>query len=283
MTRKLIPLALGLFGVVLAGCNPTEVQSAESTGSTPVTVSSPSSQEETPGSSVDEGPDYFGTYEEIDFNPIYEGGTDSGRLVDIDANAFCRENFSYYCSFTTNQTDKSLSFKVSDPEIITVDGDSPDGNFYLQTHKSGNAILEIYNSQDMIVYRNVVRVRPMVAEEDLNSYLYEANSFVSICDYFTFSHYQLMFISEDTAILAGYDEVDSSASYRFTYILEGYSEYDDFYYFKIDTISSNVSTRLTEFMLSSTGDMLMVYYDSGMGGGSLLAMLTRDDLQYLHS
>ena len=83
--------------------------------------------------------------------------------------------------------------------------------------------------------------------------------------------------------MPGSDEVDANARHEFSYVYDSYIEDRDCYQFNITPIQSNVSTELVCFQVAATGDMMMVYYDSGDGYGSLLTMMVPTDLLYLHS
>ena len=293
MNRLFLPLlTLGMIG--LSSCSkPVSTASSSQAPTDSSSSSLESSSSLDSSSSINSSLSSTNTstsYEEIDITPISEGGTPNGRLVDIRVNAFCRNDFEYDCSFKTDLADKSLTFKTSDPNVITVKEEkTTDENFTLVTHNPGNAVLTVYNANDMIVFRNVVRVRPAIAPEDMEEYLFNVDSFQSIYNTTMMANYELTFTSVSdgenpaTAYFAGSDEVDQGAQYTFSYTYSEYIEANDFYQYSITMISSNVATELLCFNISSTGDMLMIYYDSGDGQGSLLTMLVPDTLLYLHS
>lgn len=188
-------------------------------------------------------------------------------------------------------SDKSLTFATSDPNVITIkEGEAvSDGNFTLVTHNPGNAVLTIYNANEAIVYRQVIRVRPAIAPEDMDEYLFNVDAYQSIMASFLMANYELTFTSVSsgeepaTGILVGSDEVDANARHEFSYVYDSYIEDRDCYQFNITTIQTNVSTELVCFQVAATGDMMMVYYDSGDGYGSLLTIMVPTDLLYLHS
>lgn len=281
----ILPLTLTLS---LLGCGETTSSSSDDSSSLSTETIVTTSDNVT--SSLDSS-----TSEELSVNTICDG-TPGGRLLDIDVNSFVTSNSQYNCSFSMDSTNPSLTFRVSNSNIISINVEtSINGQFVLITKNAGDAVLEIFDSNEMLVYRNIVRVRDSIGdtEEEISEYLYSVDKFVSIYDSLMQGHYELTFLSAKTEIedptgfLEGYDDYDTAGSeYNFTYSADETLPYDssrDCYWFNITTTSTtSSSTTLYSFSISRAGDMLMVYYLTG-GEGVLLTMLVREDLLYLHT
>lgn len=288
MNRLFLPI-LTIVGLTMAGCD-TTASSTTSSAENSSTVADSSTSSSVSSNDSTASLDSSTSYEEIDITPISEGGSPDGRLVDIRVNSFCRDHFEYACSFKTDLSDKSLTFETSDPNVITVkEEQTTNEHFTLVTHNPGNAVLTVYNANEMIVFRHVVRVRPAIDPEEMDEYLFSVDAFESIMNTTMMANYQLTFtgVSDGenpaTGLLIGSDEVDVNARYTFSYTYSDYIEETDFYQYEITTLTTTTATELLCFNVSSTGDMLMVYYDSGDGYGSLLTMLVPDTLLDLHS
>lgn len=294
MRAKLLSFIAAAFSVLtLTGCNGGEASSSpsslEHTSSSEAPLVSSDSSVDAPVSTPEE-PYVPESFEEPDINEIYENGSAQGKLEDIVMNFAVRTDSSFDCSFITINSDKTITLRSRNTDIVTFDSDtSSDGTFKLLTHNSGNAVIEIMDSEGMIVLRWVVRVRKPLTVGQVDDYLYSIDKFESIFNSLAAYSYEMTFTSveegEDnpaTGYLRGSDEVDTGAKYEFSYTYESYLADWDAYYFDITTTDKNVDTTLLGFALFVTGDQLIVYYDSGGGMESLLAILVPSDLVGLH-
>lgn len=277
----ILPLVLSFS---LVGCGETTSQSNTSNSLTSDTTSDDIT------SSIEDS----STSEELSVNEICDG-TAEGRLSDIEMKSFVTSNFEYACVFRTNSSNKQITFRVSNSDVIEIkESVSTDGRFTLVTKNAGDAILEIFDSNEMLVYRNIVRVRDSIGdtEQEISEYLFSVDKFSSIFTDFMLANYELTFLSPKTAnedptgYLTGYDDFDTAGGeHNFHYHEDEEYRYDssrDCYWFLIDVDSTtSTQTTLYSFSISRTGDKLMVYYLSG-NEGRLLTIMAPDNLLYLY-
>lgn len=122
-------------------------------------------------------------YEEYSDVKDYQGkGSFGGYFIDLSVGSEIARGKTYSLTYNNDSlTDQSLSAVISNPEILSwVDND---GNYSIVGNGIGNSKLEIYNSNNDLIYRTVVKVRrPFESSDEVIDYL-------SGVDYFTASGY----------------------------------------------------------------------------------------------
>ena len=210
-------------------------------------------------------------------------GSCTGQLVDINMNFFVASESRYDCRFVSkNLNDPSITFKSSRPESVTVE--PVEGNFtdfVLVTHAAGDSILSIYDSEEMLVYRHIVRVRKAYSPEEIGQALYDFDTYVGIYD-----NHQVAFLDYGPVygLFTGSDEVERNIRIEFNATFTHVDEAFDMYYFTIETLEANEGsqTSLTHFIVSPCADQIVFYYDAGGGQEAMLNAFYPKSLAALH-
>lgn len=209
-----------------------------------------------------------------------EGGSYSGGFDDVSFRYFAHES-RYLFEFHSN-IDEDPSFRVvsSRPESVTIEMDELSVyKFYVVTHNPGDSIITLYNSEDMMVYRDVIRVRTGFSSEDVVKAVYYYDVYTTPKEIQSFyGNYSLAILSfEDTitGVLSGTDEVETSKiTLDFTLTFDRYIEsYDAYGFTATSTTSTSGETTLCYVNIAKCAEEIYVYYDY-QGEGVLLTALT---------
>lgn len=237
--KRLLILSLSLLTIV--SCNKTIVQS------------STTSSESSTSSEINESFESLSlTSEQVIFTSISVGDA----LIDINVNRWLCVGIDYKISFTFTETgDNQDGRVVSSHSDVLEPVKVSNGNYTLRALKQGDTILTIYDNRGLICYRNVVRVRNKIEQEDLVNFLvFEVDHFES---WGINGPAQITFLNSSQALFTGKDgEVDVGVI-QFTYEIVENEHTNDEYAFKI-TSFPNTSTEMicTYFNLDFTGSML---------------------------
>lgn len=263
--RKLFCGLFGLCLVGLAGCNkePTE----------PTNPVIPNEEDTTPIiiPTVDwDSKDY-----------ICKGGSYGEYFSDVNVERMLCVGTSYLFSFeSSHSADKSYTVKVSNPSVAEVSVINIK-KFNLVCKSAGDIILTIENADEILVYRNIVRIRDPIATDKMNDYLKSVERFEVPKEFAAyFGEYKLSFDYLDefggafAGTLKGSDDYDSNIFIIFTLEYEMFLDDRDCYSYKLTQIyTETYNTFIGYLNISRAGDWLYLYEDEELGTGGLLTML----------
>ncbi len=211
-------------------------------------------------------------YEEYSDVKAYTGkGSFGGYFIDLNVGSELARGKTYGVTYSNdNLTDQSLSAVISNPEIISwVDND---GQYSITANGIGNSKLELYDCNNDLVFRNVIKVRrPFESSEEVIDYL-------SGVDYFTASGYgegvydgneskttKLVFNSDGTGSYYGVSQEAGGDIGNNTFTLE----FDEFYTtyqtfrFNVNNFtksdSYNLDYTVKTLDVTETGDQIRLY------------------------
>lgn len=213
-------------------------------------------------------------------NPFQEGGTYSGGFEDVPFRYFAHDS-RYSFEFHSNiDTDPSFRVISSRPESVTIEmSETSIYKFDVVTHKPGDSIIMVYNSEDMMVYRNVIRVRTGFSSSDVIKAVYHYDVYTTPKEIQSFyGNYSLSILSFDetiSGVISGTDEVETKTiTLEFTLEYDKYIESYDAYLFKANSTSSTSGeTKIAYLNIARCAEEIYVYYDY-KGEGVLLTALT---------
>ena len=213
-------------------------------------------------------------------NAFQEGGTYSEGFEDVPFRYFAHDS-RYLFEFHSN-IDEDPSFRVvsSRPESVTIEMDPTSVfKFDVVTHEPGDSIIMVYNSEDMMVYRNVIRVRTGFSPEDIAKAVYHYDVYTTPKEiqsfYGNYSFSLLSFDNPISGVISGTDEVETKTiTLDFTLEYDKYIKEYDAYSFKANsTTSESGETTIVCVNIARCAEEIYVYYDYN-GEGVLLTALT---------
>ena len=195
-----------------------------------------------------------------------KNGSIGGALIDLVNDASIEPNYSYDCVFSHKKTFTGKYIVRSDDRTIAqVTHDENTNVFTLKGITPGDAIIQAFTEENEIVLQIVVHVRKRISLENIAERLYKVDKF------YGYMGYSLVFLSNDPlkGSVTGHDEFETTYA-NFT-LLDGVeekiSESAEFntYKFKIsvDPESSRTSRTFLDLYVSTTGDIIYIYYSSG--------------------
>lgn len=196
-----------------------------------------------------------------------KNGSIGGALIDLVNEAQIEPNYSYACSFSHTKTfSGKYTVRSDDRTIAQVTHDENTNVFTIKGITPGDAIIQAFTEENDIVLQFVVHVRRRIPLEKIAKRLYEVDKF------YGYMGYSIVFVSEDPlkGSLTGHDEFETTYA-NFT-LLDGKEEKIgegaefNTYKFKIsvDPESSNTSRSYTDLYVSTTGDIIYMYYTNGI-------------------
>ena len=191
-------------------------------------------------------------------------GSVGGQLIDINLNCFLAEQTDYLCRFSPKNLDPTLRIVSSRPESLEVEHEGGE-EFTLCAKAPGDSLLSIYDKDDMLCYRKIVRVRKAYDKTEIEEVMYDYDIYGGMTVFG--GTYRLTFLQYAPlmGILEGRDEVESGIHIEFTATYSGYVSAYDMYSYDIEITSRNEGsqTRITSFLISRTADQLVLYYWTG--------------------
>ena len=195
-------------------------------------------------------------------------GSSGGSLVELMTGTCIEPNYTYSCSFSHDKTfNGEYTVRSDDRTIAQVNHEAGTTSFTIKGITAGDAIIQAYTDENELVLQLVVHVRDRIPMNKIEKRLYEVDLF-----YGMFYGYRLSFIEKDPlkGLVTGSDDFEST---RAIFSLgEGVEERipngTDFntYKFKIkvDTENSVTSRTYTDLYVSTTGDLIYMYYSNGI-------------------
>lgn len=260
-----------LFALLATACG-----SSNSSGSDPI---SPSVDGTSVPSETDE------PLVEIDFDDEdrISSGSIGGDLSDVEIGRYFADNTTYLAIYSYGRS-SSYRYVSSREESLTIELNSVTvGTFNFVTHKPGDSILTIYDDNDMIVYRNIVRVRKAYDEVGVAQAIYDFDAYEG---FGLFGKHRLNFtnVSPLTGILGGTDDIEvTPMNIVFEATYEGINEWHDMHEFVLDVVSANEGsqTKVSRMLVSRTGDFIILYYLTG-GEDVMLNLFFPTSLKDIH-
>lgn len=275
MNKKLFILPLLVLSI--AGCNSTSTDIADTNTNT-TSSRLPEIQER-----------YEGLTESTPgCSEIISGGSASGYLIELISDRFVGENERYDCTFESNLADKTIRVESSDESHATIERvEDSNSKFYIVTHKAGDFVLKIYDADDVLCFRKIVRVRPTYSETDILKVITYAEYFKSIPEFAGYlGDWSASFYKGDKGtecVMKGGDDFEQKVQVTFQLEFVEYWAPTGCYIFNAKTLSSNAqSTTITEICISAQADVAYTYYETG-GESHLLNMLYNTDVSYIYA
>ena len=185
---------------------------------------------------------------ELQTNPVNKISS-TGVLIDIAVNRWL---FSF-----SSQTDQTARIENSNPENIEISLKESSGINALtfKAKKAGDTILQIYDSDGVLKYRNVIKARNKIAEDKLTDFLINVDHFQAVG---LNGESSLTFLSSKSAVFSGFDGGQDLGNINFTYKFSGNSSNsDDEYEFTITEFPNDINDlQCVKFYLDFTGCML---------------------------
>ena len=215
-------------------------------------------------------------------NRVQEGGHYSEGFDDVQFRYFANDSSYLFVFQSSVLADPSFTVVSSRPVSATIEMDSQDvSKFYLKTHEPGDTIITIKNSEDMLVYRDVIRVRTGFSKEEVLKAVYHYDRYTTPKEwqaYFgTWSLATTNYVDPVQGVISGKDgEVETTTiTLNFTLEFLEYREREDFYFFQASysDVSPSGETSIFGIGISRCAEYLYVYYEYQQEG-HLLTMLT---------
>lgn len=221
---------------------------------------------------------------ELECDPISNGSI-GGILIDVAVNRFLANDSEYVATFKCNAIDPTMTFKSSRPDSVTIEKSTASAeSFIIVTHNPGDSILQIYDYQEILVYRNVIRVRQSYSPEDIKQVIYDYDIYKGTK---MAGNHRMVFNSADPFVgqLSGSDDFESGLNITFTATYSEYLVSWDMYLYTLEVTENetNSSTILSSMCVSRTGDQIILYYKSSPASEErLLNIFFPAKLEYLH-
>ena len=194
---------------------------------------------------------------ELQTNPVNKISS-TGVLIDIAVNRWLCVGVEYTGTFSfSSQTDQTARIENSNPENIEISLKESSGINALtfKAKKAGDTILQIYDSDGVLKYRNVIKARNKIAEDKLTDFLINVDHFQAVG---LNGESSLTFLSSKSAVFSGFDGDQDLGNINFTYKFSGNSSNsDDEYEFTITEFPNDINDlQCVKFYLDFTGCML---------------------------
>lgn len=222
---------------------------------------------------------------EFDAEDRISDGASGGWLTDVDMGRFFAEDTTFVAAYVYGHS-ASYRYASSREDSVTIEKDENSlGTFNIITHKPGDSILSIYDDRDMLVYRNIIRVRKAYNEIDIAQVLFDFDVYKG---FKLLGNHRVTFTTTSplTGILGGTDDVEvtpmSIVFEAATYV--GLDEEKDMHEFLVDVVSANEGsqTKITRLKVSRTGEFLALYYRLTATDDPLLNLFFPLSLQHIY-
>ena len=212
---------------------------------------------------------------------IIEGGNYGGYFIEINNNRLLSNNSSYDCTFESSNSRKEFKITSSRPESITVEkGNNENRDIIFKTHAPGDSIIQIYDADEMLVYRKVLRVRQAYTQETIEDAIYENDKYLG---YKYLGNHKMSFTETQplVGIFSGSDDFESNMKIKFQATYVAYHKDKDVFEFTLETLERDETstTLLTSFLVSPTADVIYLYYSTD---GYLLNMFIAETYKDLY-
>lgn len=198
---------------LLASCGGTtdsNVSDSESASDSSTSSDSPSSSQETIHPTDDYETPKIEEY-------TYQMSIDWGVYEVSLGYQFCTGK-TYPVSYSFRDIDKEgATIYIDDTSICSVE--ETDSGFNLTAHKAGNTYIRILDRNGITHYQQILEVRTTVPQEQMVNFLIEVDHYDTWTYYKTYSDLQIVFLSENQAMIQGTDEGTDIGTVYFNYAL----------------------------------------------------------------
>ncbi len=202
---------------------------------------------------------------EFDESDFVSHGSLGGFLIDIDAHLLLAENHDYLCSFSPSTTsDGQITFRVAKGDSISII-ESNGTEFKIHGKAIGDSVLQIYDSMENLVYRNIIRVRKAYSSSEVIKACYDNDVYRG---YKMCGNHRMTFLNSETVSsvqLRGNDDYEQNINLIFSATYQGYIEASDLYEYSCEiTDNPNGSqTKITYLYINSTASEIKSFYRVG--------------------
>lgn len=222
---------------------------------------------------------------------IQTGGSYGGMFIDVSVKRFLATESSYVFSFTSNKIDSSFRVALSSNEHMVASEVTGKEFTITTTAVAGDTIMQLYDSDDILVYRNVIRVRPKQTKETILNAVDSAQNYKTMKEVTDLLEenwtLQTMRFDDHTlsCVLAGRDGYGSNkCQFRINTDECVYEESPDWYKFKVqNSVSENRDTIITYICVATAADVMYAYVGRPeLGTDTRIAYLYHSDLSYIY-
>ncbi|MCR5309017.1 MAG: hypothetical protein K6E21_02790 [Bacilli bacterium] len=195
-------------------------------------------------------------------------GSSGGSLIELMTGTYIEPTYTYNCSFSHDKTfTREYTVKSDDRTVAQVSHEEGTSSFTIKGITPGDAIIQAYTDENELVLQFVVHVRERIPMNKIAQRLYNVDVF-----YGMFYGYKISFTEKNPlkGTLVGNDDFESTKAV-FTLgdgVEEKIPNGTDFntYKFKIklDTDNSVTTRSYTDMYVSTTGDLIYMYYSNGI-------------------
>ncbi len=199
---------------------------------------------------------------ELETEEIVEGGSYGGYFIEINTERLLSENSSYHCTFEATTANKQIRVESTRHESVTVEfGENPNRDIILKTHAAGDSIIKIYDADDMLVYRKVVRVRKAFTKETIEDEIFDNDLYLGMK---FLGNHRISFVETQplVGIFSGSDDFEKNMRIKFEMEFVSYLEDRDVFEYAL-TITERDQTSTTvinTLQVSPTADVMYLYY-----------------------
>lgn len=197
------------------------------------------------------------SFDKLSTNEVFTEIGIGDDLIDIDLDMNLTLGEEYLITFSFSNISAAGAIVTSSHTNVAV-YEYRNNTHYLKAVGVGDTILVIRDSTEFIHYRKVVRIRPMLEVNQLDSYLFNVENWKSVI--YGFSMY---FVGEGQGVFKapnGDDNGYPMENVTFTYQFTEYSElFNEFRFLITEFNNSSTSFRPHGFNLSATGDIIHIY------------------------
>lgn len=193
-------------------------------------------------------------------------GSIGGALININLGIPLIEDYSYNFSITSSDATASgpINVTISNTNVVSYElvGSTPT----LKTHNSGYAIIIIKDSNDFLIYRNVIHVVKPYTNDNIVEHLIDVDSFKSFGS--SYESLSLTFLSDSTALLQGNEGSSSIGSIYLNYSYAKFNSNSNDFVFNVTIDKENSSSipDITLLYVGNNGYELSLYGNEGLYG-----------------
>ena len=195
--------------------------------------------------------------------PIVELTTDpvsrctiSDILIDINVGRWLCVGIEYTGSVSfSDLVDQTATIESSHPDIIEISINSSNNKITFNPKKAGDTILKIYDKDGVLRYRNVIKARNKIEQDDITDYMINVDHFKS---YGINGDSKITFLSSSNGVFSGFDSTTNLGNINFSYEFTGVSKFsNDEYEFIITEWKNEINDLvLQKIYIDFTGCML---------------------------
>lgn len=193
-------------------------------------------------------------------------GNLGGYMIEISTDAFLEAGSEYPCTFSTNLSDTTIDVKSSRPESATIEMTGRN-SFKVITHKAGDSILTIYDSDGLVAFNKVMHVRTPYSAENIMKAVARYDIYTSTGIY---GNYRFVvtdvYKTYSTGVVSGGEHGGKTGKSVFDLEYVGVEEggaFDGHFYLfscNVDKTQSDLSDDIKEVYVSKCADRIYIYY-----------------------